>query len=49
MSCAELLKKELKREFPTIDRDLQTYVESENRKFAESELNLKVLRVNFLN
>lgn len=29
MSCAELLKKELKKEFPGIDRDLQIYVEGE--------------------
>ena len=37
MSCAELLKKELKREFPTIDRDLQTYVESENENLIKFE------------
>lgn len=28
MSCKELLKKELRKEFPSIDRDLQIYVES---------------------
>lgn len=27
MSCIEILKKELKKEFPGIDKDLQTYVE----------------------
>lgn len=27
MSCIDLLKKELKKEFPGIDKDLQTYVE----------------------
>lgn len=30
MSCIELLKKELKKEFPSIDKDLQTYVEGKN-------------------
>lgn len=29
MACIDLLKKELKREFPSIDKDLQVYVESE--------------------
>lgn len=28
MSCIDVLKKELKKEFPSIDKDLQTYVES---------------------
>lgn len=32
MSCVELLKKELKKEFPSIDRDLQTYVEGEKNE-----------------
>lgn len=27
MSCIELLRKELKKEFPGIDKDLQTYIE----------------------
>lgn len=33
MSCIELLKKELKKEFPTIDKDLQTYVEGNQSGF----------------
>jgi hypothetical protein len=28
MSDMEILKKELRKEFPSIDKDLQTYVES---------------------
>lgn len=28
MACIDLLRKELKKEFPSIDRDLQNYVES---------------------
>lgn len=27
MACIDILKKELKKEFPSIDKDLQTYVE----------------------
>lgn len=30
MSCIELLKQELKKEFPSIDKDLQTYVEGKS-------------------
>lgn len=28
-NCIDIIKRELKREFPAIDKDLQTYVESE--------------------
>lgn len=29
MSCIDTIKRELKKEFPAIDKDLQNYVESE--------------------
>jgi hypothetical protein len=32
MACIDQLKKELKKEFPSIDKDLQNYIESEQKK-----------------
>lgn len=33
MSCIELLRKELKKEFPSIDKDLQTYIEGDTWQY----------------
>lgn len=41
MSSAEILKKEIKKEFPAIDRDLQTYVEGEKVKEKKNKLTLE--------
>lgn len=38
MSCTELLKKELKKEFPNIDKDLQVYVEGKNKIIEISKI-----------